>query len=226
MTVITPPSAFARKERSVSSFVRRRSVLRLATGAAAIVLTGPGLAVMTSGQAVAEQDAAAQLVQRAADQVIAAAKASAGAAREAGIKRVLEAYFDLAYMGRSTLGNYWNQATPEQRERFLKANASAEARAYAERFGQYRGQTVTVGRINPKGSSVTIVDSKLNQSDGDPVAIQWEVHNEGQGPRIVDVKTEGVSMIMTKRADFVSFIRNHGGQVEALITELEARAKR
>jgi phospholipid transport system substrate-binding protein len=225
MTVITPPSAFARKERSVSSFVRRRSVLRLATGAAAIVLTGPGLAVMTSGQAVAEQDAAAQLVQRAADQVIAAAKASAGAAREAGIRRVLEAYFDLAYMGRSTLGNYWNQATPEQRERFLKANASAEARAYAERFGQYRGQTVTVGRINPKGS-VTIVDSKLNQSDGDPVAIQWEVHNEGQGPRIVDVKTEGVSMIMTKRADFVSFIRNHGGQVEALITELEARAKR
>jgi phospholipid transport system substrate-binding protein len=225
MTVITPPSAFARKERSVSSFARRRSVLRLATGAAAIVLTGPGLAVMTSGQAVAEQDAAAQLVQRAADQVIAAAKASAGAAREAGIRRVLEAYFDLAYMGRSTLGNYWNQATPEQRERFLKANASAEARAYAERFGQYRGQTVTVGRINPKGS-VTIVDSKLNQSDGDPVAIQWEVHNEGQGPRIVDVKTEGVSMIMTKRADFVSFIRNHGGQVEALITELEARAKR
>lgn len=210
----------------MSSFVRRRSVLRLATGAAAIVLTGPGLAVMTSGQAVAEQDAAAQLVQRAADQVIAAAKASAGAAREAGIRRVLEAYFDLAYMGRSTLGNYWNQATPEQRERFLKANASAEARAYAERFGQYRGQTVTVGRINPKGSNVTIVDSKLNQSDGDPVAIQWEVHNEGQGPRIVDVKTEGVSMIMTKRADFVSFIRNHGGQVEALINELEARAKR
>lgn len=210
----------------MSSFVRRRSVLRLATGAAAIVLTGPGLAVMTSGQAVAEQDAAAQLVQRAADQVIAAAKSSAGAAREAGIRRVLEAYFDLAYMGRSTLGNYWNQATPEQRERFLKANASAEARAYAERFGQYRGQTVTVGRINPKGSNVTIVDSKLNQSDGDPVAIQWEVHNEGQGPRIVDVKTEGVSMIMTKRADFVSFIRNHGGQVEALINELEARAKR
>jgi phospholipid transport system substrate-binding protein len=72
---------------------------------------------------------------------------------------------------------------------------------------------------------VSIVDSKLNQSGGDPVAIQWEVRNEGQGPRIVDVKTEGVSMTMTRRADFVSYIRNHGGQVEALIDELEARAK-
>ena len=158
--------------------------------------------------------------------MIAAARASAGAPREAAIKRVLEAYFDLAYMGRSTLGSYWNQATPDQRERFLKASASAEARAYAERFGQYRGQTLTVGRINPRGSGVSVVDSKLNQSDGEPVAIQWEVRNEGQGPRIVDVKSEGVSMIMTRRGDFVSYIRNHGGQVEPLIDELEARAKR
>lgn len=210
----------------MSSFVRRRSMLRLAAGAAAITLTGPGLAVMASGQALAEQDPAAQLVQRTADQVIAVARTNVGAAREAGIRRVLDSYFDLAYMGRSTLGSYWNQATPEQRERFLKASASAEARAYAERFGQYRGQSLSVGRINARGSGVTIVDSKLNQSDGEPVALQWEVRNEGQGPRIVDVKTEGVSMIMTRRADFVSYIRNHGGQVESLIDELEARARR
>lgn len=210
----------------MSSFVHRRSVLRLATGATAIALTGPALAVMTSRLAAAEQDPAAQLVQRAADQVIAVARANVGAAREAGIRQVLDSYFDLAYMGRSTLGNYWNQATPDQRERFLRANTSAEARAYAERFGQYRGQSVTVGRINPRGGGVTIVDSKLTQSDGDPVAIQWEVRNEGRGPRIVDVKTEGVSMTMTRRADFVSYIRNHGGQVEALINELEARAGR
>ena len=210
----------------MSSFVHRRSVLRLATGAAAVALTGTGLAVGASGQQVAEQDPAAQLVQRAADQVIAAARGNVGAAREAGIRRVLEAYFDLAYMGRQTLGNYWNQTTPEQRERFLKANAAAEARAYAERFGQYRGQTVAVGRVNARGNGVFVVDSTLNQTDGAPVALQWEVRNEGQGPRIVDVKSEGVSMMMTKRGDFVSYIRNHGGQVEPLITELEARAKR
>ena len=210
----------------MSSFVRRRSVLRLAAGAAAIALTGAGLAVMVSRQAAAEQDPVGQLVQRAANQAIEAARTSAGAAREAGIRRVLEAYFDLAYMSRATLGSYWDQATPEQRQRFLKASASVEARSYAERFGQYRGQTITVGRISPRGNGVSIVDSKLTQSSGDPVTVQWEVRNEGQGPRIVDIRTEGVSMTMTRRADFVSYIRNHGGQVEALIDELEGRAKR
>jgi phospholipid transport system substrate-binding protein len=221
-----PRPAIARKERTVSSFVRRRSALRLATGAAVIALTGSGATVMASGQALAEQDPAAQLVQRAANQGIEAARTSTGAAREAGIRRVLEAYFDLDYMGRSTLGNYWNQTTPEQRERYLKASANVEARAYAERFGQYRGQTLTVNRITPKGGGVTLVDSKLALSSGDPVNVQWEVRNEGRGPRIVDVRTEGVSMIMTRRADFVSYIRNHGGQVEPLIGELEARARR
>lgn len=210
----------------MSSFVLRRNVLRLTAGAAAIALAGPGLAVMASRQAVAQQEPAAQLVQKAADQGIEVAKANVGAAREAGIRRVLESYFDLAYMGRSTLGNYWNQITPEQRERFLKASASAEARAYAERFGQYTGQTLTVGRITDKGNGVSIVDSKLTQSGGSPVAIQWEVRNEGRGPRIVDLKTEGVSMILTRRADYVSFVRNNGGQVDALITELENRARR
>jgi phospholipid transport system substrate-binding protein len=193
---------------------------------AAIAATVPGLAIVGAGQALAEQDPAAQLVQSAANQAIEVARVNAGPTREAGIRRVLESYFDLAYMGRSTLGSYWDKTTPEQRQRFLKASASVEARSYAERFGSYRGQTITVGRITPRANGVSIVDSKLTQTSGDPVTVQWEVRNEGQGPRIVDVRTEGVSMTMTRRADFVSYIRNHGGQVEALIDELEARAAR
>ena len=59
-----------------------------------------------------------------------------------------------------------------------------------------------------------------------PLAIQWEVHNDGQRPRIVDVKVGGVSMMLTRRSEYNSYIRNHGGQVEPLIDELEARAKR
>ena len=72
----------------MSSFVHRRSVLRLATGAAALALAGPGLAVMASGQAMAEQDPAAQVVQRAADQVIAALGASNQAALSTAISNL------------------------------------------------------------------------------------------------------------------------------------------
>ena len=210
----------------MSAFIRRRNLPRLAAAAAAIALVGPGLVIMPSGPAAAEQDPAAQLVQRAADQVIDVARTRTGAARESGMMRVLQADFDLNYMGRSTLGTHWDQATAEQRQRFLNVVANAEAHSYAQRFGQYAGQTLTVNRVNPRGNGVSVVDSKLNQSNGEPIAIQWEVRSDGQRQRIVDVKVEGVSMIMTRRSEYNSFIRSHGGQVEPLIDELEARAKR
>jgi phospholipid transport system substrate-binding protein len=197
---------------------------RLAMGAAAIALIGPGLVATMSGQALAaDQDPAAQVIQRTADELI---RIKADASREAAIMRLLQAEFDLNYMGRSTLAAHWDQATPAQRERFLKVQTSAEAHAYARRFAQYAGQRLTVSGVNHQGNGVTIVDSKLDQSNGEPIAIQWELHNDGQRPRVVDVKVGGVSMVLTRRSEYNSFIRNHGGQVEPLIDELEARAKR
>ena len=210
----------------MSSFIRRRSLPGLAAGAAAIALIGAGLVTMMSGQAAAEQDPAALLVQRTADQVIEVARTRTGGARESGMMGVLQADFDLNYMGRSTLGTHWNQATPQQRERFLNVVANAEAHSYSQRFGQYSGQTLTVSGVNRRGGGESLVESKLNQGSGEPVAIQWEVRNDGQGPRIVDVKVEGVSMLLTRRSEYNSYIRNHGGTVEPLIDELEARAKR
>jgi phospholipid transport system substrate-binding protein len=73
---------------------------------------------------------------------------------------------------------------------------------------------------------VSVVDSKLNQTNGQPINIQWEVRNTGQGLRITDVKIEGVSMVMTHRSDFNSYISSHGGKVEPLIDELEAKSNR
>ena len=208
-------------------FVHRRNILLLAAGATA-TLVGLGLPV-ASRQAAAEQSSpATDLIQRTAGRVLDLVMTKTGAAREAGILRVLETDFDLNYMARSALGKHWNQATPDQRERFLKAAASAEAHAYAKRFGQYGGQTLTVDRSMPKmrGDDISIVKSTLTQTNAEPLAIQWEVHNGGQGARIVDVRIEGVSMVVTRRADYNSFIQAHGGNVEPLIIELEARAKR
>jgi len=62
--------------------------------------------------------------------------------------------------------------------------------------------------------------------NGQPINIQWEVRNTGQGLRITDVKIEGVSMVMTHRSDFNSYISSHGGKVEPLIDELEAKSNR
>ena len=167
---------------------------------------------------------AAQLIEKVAAEVIELIKTTTGPQREAGIRDVLLKYFDLPYMGKAALATHWDATSPAQRERFLKAVVSAEARAYSERFGQYGGQTLSVSRVMQRPNGVSVVDSKLSQSNGQPIAIQWEVRDPGQGLRITDVKIEGVSMVMTRRSDFNSYISGHGGKVEPLIDELEKRA--
>jgi len=190
----------------------RRVVLQLAA-ASTILSTLPAIA-----PAIAADPA--QLVQNTAQQVIDIIKTKTGAARQAAILGVLQTSFDMPAMGRSALGTHWNQATEAERARFLKAVATAEAKAYSERFGQYGGQTLTVGKVTPRANGVTIVDSRLNQTSGQPIKLEWEVRND----RITDVKVEGVSMVMTRRSDFNSYIQNNGGKVEPLVRELEARA--
>ncbi|MFI4999811.1 MAG: phospholipid-binding protein MlaC [Reyranellales bacterium] len=198
----------------------RRVAMRLAFGATV------GLFAVSGSVGPAWAIDPAQLIQSVADQVIQLIKAKTGPDRQAGIKNVLETSFDLSTMGRSALATHWNATSEEQRTRFLKAEANAEAKAYSERFGQYAGQTLTVGKVIKRPNGVSVVDSRLNQSTGEPIKIEWEVRDSGQGPRITDVKIEGVSMVMTRRSDFNSYIQNHGGKVEPLIEELEARAAR
>lgn len=196
----------------------RRVVLFLAAGAASTFATG-----FISAPALAADDPK-ELIQRTADEVIRIIKATKGAEREAEIQKVLLSAFDMGYMGRAALGTHW-EGTPEAaRERYLKAATASEAHAYSERFGQYGGQTLSVGKVTSRPNGVSVVDSKLNQTDGPPITMQWEVRDTGQGARITDVKIEGVSMVMTRRSDFNSYIQGHGGKVEPLIEELEKRA--
>ena len=195
----------------------RRVVLSLAVGAAAAALS-----VLPASAADP-----AQLIQSTATEVIdIIKKTTPGPARQADIQRVLQTNFDLPYMGQQALGANWNKASEAERTRFLKAAETAEARAYSERFGQYGGQTLTVGKVSPRANGLFIIDSQLSQTSGQPIKLQWEVRDAGRGPRITDVKVEGVSMVMTRRSDFNSYIQSHGGSVEPLIAELESRAAR
>jgi phospholipid transport system substrate-binding protein len=206
----------SRRERIVPLLASRRLVL------ASIAAVLAALPVVPASAA----EPAADLVSSTAQQVVDIVRVNPpGPQRQAAIQQILLTKFDLPYMGQQSLGQFWNRATEPERARFLKAVETAEARAYSERFGQYAGQTVTVGKVTTRPNGLYIVDSKLSQSNGQPVKLEWEVRNSAQGLRITDVKVEGVSMVVTRRSDFNSYIQQNGGKVDALIDALEAKAK-
>jgi phospholipid transport system substrate-binding protein len=188
----------------------------LAAGAAALLFALPVWAVADPSQ----------LVKSVTAQAIEIVKTRTGATREAAFREVLRNDFDLPYMARLALGTHWNEASEQQRARFLAALETAEVRAYSERLGMLVGFTLTIDKVDSRPNGVWIVDSLLSQGGGQPIKLEWEVRDNGQGPRIADVKIAGVSMFLTKRAEFNSYILNTGGTVEPLVKELEVRAAR
>jgi phospholipid transport system substrate-binding protein len=196
--------------------MRKVSDVLLAAGAAALLFALPVWAAADPSQ----------LVKSVTAQAIDIVKTKTGATREAAFREVLQNDFDLPYMARLALGAHWNEASEQQRARFLAALETAEVRAYSERLGMLAGFTLTIDKVDSRPNSVWIVDSLLSQAGGQPIRLEWEVRDNGRGPRIADVKIAGVSMFLTKRSEFDSYILNTGGTVEPLVKELEIRAAR
>jgi phospholipid transport system substrate-binding protein len=158
--------------------------------------------------------------------VIGIVKAKTGASHEATLREGLRTNFDLPYIGRLALGTHWNEASEQQRARFLAALETGEVRAYGERLGKLAGFTLSIAKVVSRPNSVWTVDSLLSHPSGRSIMFEWEVRDNGQGPRITDVRSAGVSTFLTKRSEFNSYIMNNGGTVEPLVKELEARAAR
>jgi phospholipid transport system substrate-binding protein len=147
-----------------------------------------------------------------------------GHEREVEIARVLHDNFDLGYMARAALGAHWGEATAQQRTRFVAALEASEARAYTERLGVLANYNVTVERVTVRADGGWTVESSATGGPM-PIKLAWDVRDSGQGPRIVDVKVEGVSMFATRHSEYNAYIRRTGS-IEPLVAALEAKASR
>lgn len=149
-----------------------------------------------------------------------------GTSDKSAFREVLRKNFDLPYIGRLALGTHWNEATDQQRTRFLAALETAEVLAFSERLDKLAECTLTITKVVSRPNGIWIVDSLFSHTSGLSIKVEWEVRDNGQGPRITDVRIAGVSMSLTKRSEFNSYIMNNGGSVEPLVKELEARTAR
>lgn len=175
-------------------------------------------AVMVVATMGARAQEAAQVVERMASQVLATVKTGAtDAEREQQMTQLFRANFDVSAIGQMVLGRHWNGATQEQRDKFMAAFEKAEIRAYSGRFRNYQGQTLKVGKVTSNGAS-QLVESHLVQPSGQqPIRIVWEISRG----KVIDIAVEGVSMGMTRRSDFNSYVQRNG--LDALIGELQRR---
>ena len=189
----------------------------LAAAAAALLFALPAL---TPARAAADPG---QFVKNVTGLLADIARTKSGPSRDAAVREVLRNNFDMAHMARVALGSHWAEASEPMRARFLVA---LEARAYGDRLTKLAASDVTIDKVDARPNGVSMVKAVLTQANGQTTRIEWEVHDNGRGARIADLKVAGVSMSQIKRSEFNLYIQSNGGQVEPLVKELEARATR
>ena len=167
------------------------------------------------------------------------------AASEAEKRRRLEPFLarvvDVAAVARFCLGRYWRQATPAQQQDFRGLFLRVLANAVASRVGAYgagAGPLSTSASTSPPTSQVTVL-AELDGPDGirvptivqtgtaAPARVTWLVERapaqSGAGAfRILDVEAEGMSLRLSLRSDYTSFISRNGGNLDLFLRTLRA----
>ncbi len=119
-------------------------------------------------------------------------------------------------------GKSWQSATPEQRQRLASEFRSMLIRIYSTAIDTYRGQTMKVLplRMPPGATEVTVRNQYLRQGRP-PVPVEYAMKKTPEGWKIYDIVIEGVSLVLTYRAEFEQVSRTAG--IEGLIKRLQEK---
>ncbi len=130
--------------------------------------------------------------------------------------------FDLSAMAQLAVGPSWANLSPADRQQVTEAFARYTIATYANQFSKDSGVKFEIAdqRAMPYG---TLVDTQLVQPDGDKVAINYVLHQNGGQWQVADVYLKGtISQIATLRSQFSSVLLRDGAP--GLIAALNRKA--
>jgi phospholipid transport system substrate-binding protein len=138
--------------------------------------------------------------------------------RFAQLAPVIRRVFDLPLMARLSVGPVWATLGDAQKQQVIDSYGRYISAIYAERFDSYHGQKLEVTGQDPAPAGV-LVRSRIIKADGEPVKVDYLMHQSGDSWVIADIYLDGtISELATRRSEFASIIRNQGidGLIEAL----------
>ncbi len=142
--------------------------------------------------------------------------------REKGFRDLLYEGFDVNFLARISLGRFVRQMTREQFAEYMRLFPDYIVNKFANRIGEYTNQTIEIGEVVPAGRRDVYVRTTLLRPGAEPLAADWRVRKTKDGFRIVDVKVEGISMVISQRDEFAALIEKSG--IDGLLAELRKGA--
>src|SRR4051812_27629588 len=131
--------------------------------------------------------------------------------------------FDTPYAAQLVLGQHWRNATPEQRDRFVKAFYQSLLYTYGDAMVDFTGDRLKVipTKVAPTDERAT-VRTLIKRSNGQNVAVNYTLRKVNGQWKAWDVVIDGISYVKSYREDYGAEVAQKG--LDAVIQRLEAKA--
>jgi phospholipid transport system substrate-binding protein len=169
---------------------------------------------------------AADFIRRSGDQLASLASAArAPGERQRRLLAFIEDVVDVEAVARFCLGRFWRTATPAQQRDYVQLFRQVLVISVAARLADYPegGTHVTVSPPSQTDSGIS-VPTIVERRDAAPAHVTWVVSMDTGRPKIVDVIAEGISLRLTQRSDYVTYITRNNNDIGALISALREQA--
>lgn len=123
----------------------------------------------------------------------------------------IEESFNLPLMAQWIVWPHWKKLNEDQRNLLVDAFSRMTIATYAARFDDYSGQRFEVLAEEETKREDVLVKSRIIKSNGEPVLLNYLMHPDGEGWRIIDIHLKGkFSELATRKADYGSVLRREG----------------
>jgi phospholipid transport system substrate-binding protein len=139
------------------------------------------------------------------------------AGKEAEVDKVFDQVLDYRVLAQAALVDHWAERTDAERAEFTDLLSKLVRASYRKNIKKTLGYEVTYkGTEKGKDGEIVRTSAKnLKDAREEPLSIDYVVRDPGSGQRIVDVVTEGSSMVGNYRSSF-NRIMKKGGFAEVL----------
>ncbi len=225
----SPPAAAVNPPQTPSGPATIPHLDPVGTPAAVAPLRVPAPAPQTTLQEpLPGQLAAKDFIQDLGDKalVIVLDKGLTEARKKEAYRQLLRNAFDLPAIGQFVLGRAWNEATPSQREEYLRLFEAMVLDIYGDRLSFYNGERFRVKGERSETGRDSVVSSEILHPGGmQPTSVEWRVHRKDGRYVVTDVIIEGISQSVTQRQEYAAILQRSGGDMDALLQRMREKVK-
>ena len=130
--------------------------------------------------------------------------------------------FDNYYISRFVLGQYWKRLDSNMRKQFIKSFNDYIVTTYAPKFKGWEGTFKATDSLL-ENNYYNVKMNVLNK-DGPTLKLMWKIYlDKNKNFKILDLNIDGVSMLVTQRAEFMSVIKNNPKGVIGIIEAMKKK---